>query len=815
MASGGANFSDSKSDKERAVQWKQEADVAAHRGDHALALERIDSALALRDRLGPGLIFTLQLTRADLLRAQQDYPGALAEIDRILSAPAADYQFQYHARALLLRALVFHHWGLSDQTCVAYESAVEIAAKVDRVIGATAREIEELSSDTTQETDARKEKRADREGRYRYLVRERDELANLQRYVRGVDLLAREEYDEVIRHCAESIAELDRRIGEATVSKERSQLELIAAAASLEFERVGRRNFAPLRGRFVDLASDSALSASERERARLRVVQIDLLLGDEAKVAESFINHPPSAEGAFASESARLFARYALEVDRSPDTILRASEIVAQAFRRESERWRSTPLREGGLGILSFLHIRALLSESIRLARALGRTDEESLSLWFDAAVLDSLSREFAAPVPTVKEIRTHLIAGSRHRGIIAFLPAIDRSHLIAVGDSRVAVFELPNYDELVTRCRQLADEVSLARSIGGDASRESRERVDQMAAQLGSTLFPQDFAAMAADWREISMVGAEMLDRCPFEIIPFRNQEPMGTAVAVDFLPSLGFAISAPTRIRGATRSVVRLIAAPARVRDRTPHLELEDGTVLPSIQLSIAQAERILDAYGSPTQLHFGVDASWPPDQSREFESVAVLELLTHGGMDLSSPRPARLVVNERNEHGLGWLDAHRVDRTFGKDGSAPPIVILAACGSGIEAKRRGDAAASSLAGAWLANGSRAVIVSMSELDLRVAVDLSKSLHSRLAQGISPSEAVRSARAELTSAPRSIDPLELDFVRVIGMGHEKPPSGLRPAQPVPPFLLVLPPVVLIALVILLRGRRATSSGA
>lgn len=787
--------------KDRAEQLYEAANRFASLGDPTRALELVDEALELRDQLRTGLVFTLEIARAQYLRAVERYPTALEAVERILAMPVAEYQHQFHAQALLIRALVYHHWGLTDQMHVAYENAKSAAARIDEVITKTAQEIEAIGADTKLTPQEMEAKRTERQHRYRYLVEERALLETKLRYTQAVELLAREKYAETIGRCSEAIAILERMTNRSDAIK-RSQFELISTLASLELERTGTRDFSPIRDRFERLALDTELGGVDRERCRLRVVQIDIMMGDASRVAEFFALPAPDESHlppSFRCERARLFARYALEFDASESTIRRADELVVAAYRRFAEQWRATPLREGGLGILEYYPLRALISESIRVSQALGRTKEGSLALWLDACSLDSLSRKIGAGAPTLDAIRRHLLQGATDRGILAFLPAADRTHLIVVATEEVEILTLRSYDEIIPKCRQVSDEIlRVGSSRGADDERLPDSLVDKLV-ELGRELFPPELDAVSSRWRGISIVGAELLDRCPFELLPFRDRGLVGCALAVDFPPSLAFAVaiaSAPIR---AGLNDVRLIAAPAPIDPDSDELTAIDGSSYPVLEISREHAERILSHYANPTRLEFGAEAGWPTGPTDELASTLVLEILTHGGFDPLDPRAARLLLRERDGTGLGWLDATRVDRSFSGTVGSPPIVILAACGSGQHAARRGDPQSSSLAGAWLANGSRVVVVSQHDLDLRTAVEFSEQVHAEFARNRSPAEAVRLARAEASQPEWSTRLLDRAFIRVIGLGHQTIGGTLR-ARPTGSALLWSLPLILLA---------------
>jgi hypothetical protein len=124
-----------------------------------------------------------------------------------------------------------------------------------------------------------------------------------------------------------------------------------------------------------------------------------------------------------------------------------------------------------------------------------------------------------------------------------------------------------------------------------------------------------------------------------------------------------------------------------------------------------------------------------------------------------------------------------------------------------------RRGDDGIHHLGGAFLRAGASAVILSFADLEYHSTLKLLASLHRNLAAGCSPARALRRARQEMASQPRTDWPYLHSLVQIRGPAQRSlfPVPLAAEATEVAPMLLWTVPSLLAAAATLLwvRGRR------
>jgi hypothetical protein len=107
----------------------------------------------------------------------------------------------------------------------------------------------------------------------------------------------------------------------------------------------------------------------------------------------------------------------------------------------------------------------------------------------------------------------------------------------------------------------------------------------------------------------------------------------------------------------------------------------------------------------------------------------------------------------------------------------GGAPRLVVLSSCRTASGPTRKGDPGSADMGGAWLAAGAQAVVLSHADLRFEEAARTSLVLHRALAEGGSPAEGLRAARAELLESlgaeSRGEAPFRCGMLGVVGLGQ------------------------------------------
>ncbi len=459
-----------------------------------------------------------------------------------------------------------------------------------------------------------------------------------------------------------------------------------------------------------------ALLASARARLErlARAGEADRLLPEEALVASEEARLALARGGTRAELAARLAA-------------------LEEAFRARLALWSGSPLVAGGLGFLQHPARRSWLWSLTRLALAVDgeeRGAARALGSWMEAQAQGVLVRGRALATGDAALVRERLCAPGR--GVAAYLCAPEGSFLALVDERRVALVALPPEAELFAL-----------------AARDEREA-------LARALLPDALEQRLAGWRELSVVGYELLGRVPFERLPTRAGDALGARAALAFLPSLplGLELARERPTAPDERVVLAGPSASAQAAARWPELA--------PLALAADERARLLAALGARATLVEGAQAS-PARLLAAGAACGVLQVLAHGVLDEGDA--ASLLLAPDGEHPSGLLGAAEV-----RAGTAPELVVLTVCGAGRGAPRRGDAEAASLAGAFLAAGARCVVASDGELAWGAALAFSERFHARLAAGDAPAEALRAARAAAAPADEGGG---LEALRAIGWGH------------------------------------------
>jgi hypothetical protein len=185
--------------------------------------------------------------------------------------------------------------------------------------------------------------------------------------------------------------------------------------------------------------------------------------------------------------------------------------------------------------------------------------------------------------------------------------------------------------------------------------------------------------------------------------------------------------------------------------------------------LALGDSEVSRLLAAYSEHARVALTGSEATLARLSVAVEDARVLQLYTHGGHDADRERPATMVF-DREGGGTQLVGCDEVETL-----RAPPQVVVSVCRSAVAPRRRGDAGASSLAGAFFSAGPRCrcVVQSAFNIDSEAALRLSSRFHTEIVRGVDPAEALRRAREELASDPRFADPFYHALMSVVGAGH------------------------------------------
>ncbi|MEM7309941.1 MAG: CHAT domain-containing protein [Planctomycetota bacterium] len=449
-------------------------------------------------------------------------------------------------------------------------------------------------------------------------------------------------------------------------------------------------------------------------------------------------------------------ARLAVEGGAAPDELRACRDELASAFGDRVALWSSIPPRVGGLGFLHHPSRREWLSELFRVELAVDPDGGAQTALgWLMLAQAQgTLLRRLGSPEIGVEDVQAELLDAGR--GVVALVPAPRRSHvfLIERGEVRHAA-AAPEH--VLNRLR-------LDHLAAIESRNPMRER--QLARRLSEELLPGATSARVGGWNGITLVGAGLFGRLPFEYLPVGEAPYIGLARAVDRLPSLPLGVALHRRVetRGPAPELDLVLAA-APLPSEAARGRWESVAELPWT----TEEEPILAAYrpGAAEALlreSVTVPGVFPADEPAR---ARVLQVVAHTVLDAELERSPTLVLTP----GGGYDGLVTCDAIEGV--SAPELVVLTSCKAGSGPVRRGDEATGHMGGAFLFAGASTVLLSDQELFLGPATRFSAWFHERLSAGESPAEAARFARVKSMESGLFAVPTEAGLIYVLGLGQ------------------------------------------
>ncbi len=607
-------------------------------------------------------------------------------------------------------------------------------------------------------------------------------LARISSNLRSAHLaLAREDYVELELLVEEALAD------DTTYERypqERAKLMIRLGLGWNEMERVTRPAQSAAEAILKDALAEPKLATVEKTYPELVLAESTMRRGKWIE-ARSWLD---SARGRMDPEmgaaapkflmAATFAARCALDTETSEEGLRRALTDLEAGLHAFVARWREVPKRPGGYGFLEFSDTRAALSELHRLRKRLfGKPGEESFlqTLW-DVQALGALTP--AAEHSSSDFPLGHQLADDQ--ALLIFLPAPERTHLWIVTSDQHCSFDLPQED-LFEEPR-----AALVRALQSPPTHRNGTSL-QAAVKLQQMMFPAAARQVLSRARRWTVSGLDVFPEFPLEALPWDEGTWIGTAFALDHLPSLPFLGSRPPA--SLNQPTAWLLCHPES--DQPP----STGSSLPAQGNHSSDGRELLAAYPRRSQRVLdGPDATLSSLFNAPFGDSDILQIHTHGIQDTSREFSAGFLLSPCPKLPDGMLFA---------DGLAslrlPPLVILTSCRVGSQRRRRGDAYSAGLAGVFLKQGAQAVCLSAFPLEVRSTEELSRVFHQEIAAGRAPAEAMRHARATLSRVPGFEDPFYHSLIRVVGEGQQ-PLFAKASARSPGPWWLVLIAVAVVA---------------
>lgn len=580
-------------------------------------------------------------------------------------------------------------------------------------------------------------------------------------------LSAREDY-ELLQ------SEVDEFLCDAVYEKQPARKALLLARLGMALKESARLDpsaAARSRAALHEALSEPRLASVERVQPELALAAL-ALRDEDWSGAQRWLdsatrrlgtpdrrNETPQSE-AWAATGARL------ALDRTDRPVGRAELETWRDELRCLLAWRLDDLRNreprrGGYGLFNYANQLALMSELVRLELVLAPGDaglERALEHVLAAGDVGTLSLRLDPIRSDLTRARRELLVGDDALLLIYF-PAAERTHLFVVDARELRHFELACSDE-IEQARSAAVS-SLNAPLGASARDWQRSSRARKLAQLGELVIPSELRARLETGAPLTIIGRDLLGELPFDVLPRSDGRALGLTNAITYLPSVAVGLRLARRAR---------LAPPASADEVPGTVVLVAAPSSSGLELGETDEQQMLGAFPEAvrTVLH-GRAATWDR-LAASVGDARVLQIFSHGVCVEENERPAAIVLDSESGPQPALIGCDEVERL-----SAPPLVLLTVCRSAAAHKRRGDAGAADLAGAFFAAGKRCrcVVLSAFDLDSEAARRLALRFHAELVQGIEPAEALRRARVELAQDPLFADPFYYGLIGVVGTGH------------------------------------------
>lgn len=607
-------------------------------------------------------------------------------------------------------------------------------------------------------------------------------------------LLAREDHegmDERVPRAIERLKDFDP-LPPAAASAYRLRWGL----SRLESARGGNDRSA--RELFLAVVQDPHAHGSDRWNARAALAELQLLDRDfegfEGSVAE--LEKASVAESTAPREQllmSTLELRGARLMGRPNRDRIAIAERVSKQLDQLRRRWRDAPIPPGGYGPLQYRRTRQAIVEFGLDALDRSPNAEAAEAIFqqiYRMELIGSLPRKIGSAnrEAPLRAVRSELLRDQH--ALLIILPAAQESLVLSIDDHVAMCGVVERRDVLLERL--LDWKVILFRPPHlepSDAARRERRRdLERTGREFADAVLPANVRDHLRQQKRLSVVSADILGPIPWAALPAlpvleESGTTLGLTLELDEWPSTAAALALAERQRINERDAApgrdatfRLVAAPthsARARRNFPQL-----TPLP---LTERDVEPLLASYAhSEGSVATGADATLE-FLTHSDRSADVWHILAHGvadrqdqATDLSADPSASLILAPSDGIGRspstdGIITASELRRF-----TAPPLVIMTACGAAASPQRSGDAGIGGLAGALFSSGATAVVVPQQELYLEPTLILSAEFHRSLRNGTTPAAALMHARQRLAADDRFNDPHYYALLPAVGYAHD-----------------------------------------
>lgn len=586
-----------------------------------------------------------------------------------------------------------------------------------------------------------------------------DDFTRSQLLAREIDLAYASDNDDLL------IARLEEERAAGPLAPEHAErLAFAYLDARADDEQAQARAAQLLR----ELAGDALAPASLRASAEVGLGLLHRRRGELDAAARALALAAPRASDALEFELVAQLAALAVAKGERGAALADELDRLRLNYDRALSFWRSAPIPPDGLGVMNYRERRALVSELIRAEQLVDPTHgpTRALERILSAEALGSLARERGARPVAVERARQRLCAPGR--GLLLYVPGPERGYVFTLDLAGVEVHAIEGSPRWNKEQRELWR--LLAQPPEGEPQPERRRAsYDALVERLSRALLPRGVQSKLREWREFTLVGADMLGYVPFECLRSEGRE-LGLEWALCYAPSVLLACELSEQELTAPKFGLRLVAAPLDAQD-------QGQTTRRAIEWDGSRERKLKELWSGTVRVSSGAAATYAALLDDTGADLAVLEILAHGHYDPLHSPPAAIALTPLGEHS-GRAYTSELARL-----RCPPIVALAVCGAARGPLRAGDAGAGHLGGALVRGGARVALLATLDIEQAATEALLDATYRELVHhGTSTAEALRRARVALAADPLFADPYYRSLVHCHGQGHEALVEARRP---------------------------------
>ncbi len=459
------------------------------------------------------------------------------------------------------------------------------------------------------------------------------------------------------------------------------------------------------------------------------------------------------------------------------------------AMEKRLQAWARSPIRLGGHGMLHYDKARYTIHVGVQSALRTEGAEGGPVAAFARVAKplqVSDFARRLGLASRTVTEQQAALRDGEL--ALLVF-PGTTTGHGFVVTNHEIQHFVSGQLHTV----RRAADELRMAIEYGTPNAGAGAATLETASTQawdaLGGTGIGLRRQLIEAE--TVFFLAADLTYELPLEAL-LVDGSLLGERVCISHLPNLDLLC----QLRGAPAPALARATVIADVPFDGWDDPLERGH--PSIRIGSRRAGNWLNAAHLPGDLALGEEGTVDAILEGALDHTDLVIAFAHGDQTNDLDRPASLVLGSRiGIGGDGRLDSSKIEQIRG-----PAAALLAACSAGTGPQALGGGGGNHLGGAFIASGSKSVILGSGRLGANASANLVDAWCEELGRGATIGEALCRARQAARLHPSTSNPYHVAGLRLMGLPELRvvargaPAATYRPehSRGAPSFVKSLP---------------------